>query len=260
MNEQELVALVGERPSVDRERALLSLVFGGKTLPIVWHSIASKVGELQCTFMVASDALCVGTKDGFVRINVCHDSAQKIADFTGLALPTTKVSDLIHQQATVLALPRTQTPDSRMADTSRMVKHSQAVSAALGSLEGNGLASSVGKDWVLTNRLVGRPEKAANYGWHIPKSAMKGPGGMPVLQPLGLAHDRMHVDYSQVVRLIHRWVYLTDKTGHTLMRTYEDILQDPELHVLLSDEGPLQIIRHPGVPVASIPPPAPPVC
>jgi hypothetical protein len=231
---------LSELPTPQREEALVQAVREGLYAPIQWCGIRSISGAHFCILYVALDALQLGEPGDCVRINVTHTGAQQIADALGYALPTTKISDLIHEQAPVGIAPCTQKPDASMAHTSRMVLHSQAVTARVSNRDG--LVSTVGKDWVLTNKLVGRPERAANYGWHVTSSQFRGPGGIPVLQPLGLAHDRWHVDYSQVFRPIHRWLLVDGKD-----MLLEDVLRDPELSPLLSDEGALKIVRHPGV-------------
>ncbi len=243
----------GEPPGEKREAKILKSVLSDALLPIEWCAVTSVIPGHSCTFYAASDALKVGDASDFVRVNVSHTTAQKVVDALGLAIPTTKIADLIHTAASVVILPQTQDPDAAMANTSRMVLHSKAVSAHVD--ERSGLVSTVGKDWVLTNKLVGRPDRAANYGWHVPSSSFRGPGGAAVYQPLGLAHNRFHTDYSQVLRPIHRWLVVDGKN-----MLLEDVLTNPELATLLSDEGALKIVRHPGVPAEAPCLPADPVC
>lgn len=250
MEASKIVLNLPETPTPEREEALLELLRQGEYLPIQWCAFQSNYAGHRAVILCASDALQVGTPNDPLRINVTHTGAQKAADILGLRLPTTKIADLIHQDAVVRIAPCTQTPDSRMAHTSRMYQHSRAVGS---KIQGRGgLVSTVGKDWVLTNRLYGHPEKGANFGWHVERSNLSSPGGLPVLQSLGLAHNRYHVDYSQVLRLIH-----PDVTVDGEVLQLDDILQDPELCNLVSYEGPLKIVRHPGVelPTASVPPP-----
>jgi hypothetical protein len=100
----------------------------------------------------------------------------------------------------------------------------------------------VGKDWVLTNRLVGRSNRSANFGWHHESGRYRSPGGVPVLQPLATAHGIYLTDYSQVVCLVRADVLVDGDP-----RKLADVLQSKELASLVSDEGPLQILRHPAV-------------
>jgi len=253
MTASKLLTKWGEEPGHKREEKIFDAVLSKYLLPIQWCAVSSSIPHHTCTFYVAADALCVGSDEDYVRVTVSHETAQRIVDALGLALPTTKISDLIHTAASVRILPQTQTPDSSMANTSRMVLHSKAVSAHVNGRPG--LASTVGKDWVLTNKLIGRPDRAANYGWHVPSSSFRGPGGAPVYQPLGLAHNKYHTDYSQVLRPVHRWTVVD---GRDML--LEDVLTNPELATLLSDEGALKIVRHPGVELVGTGLPSDPVC
>jgi len=61
-----------------------------------------------------------------------------------------------------------------------------------------------------------------------------------VFQPIGLAHDRHHVDYSQLCTFMGRMI-LVDGA----LRDAADVVQDPELAPLISDEGPMPGLVHP---------------
>lgn len=253
MKGSEFVATLDAKATPAREAAILQAVRDQLYRPIQWFGIQSKIGSHSCILYVASDALAIGEEDDYVRVNVTHRTAQQIADVLGYALPTTKISDLAFMQASVVILPCTQKPDMWMAHTARMVQHSNAVTS---NIYGRvGLVAPVGKDWVLTNKLVGKPHLAANYGWHVNTAPFVGPGGAHVYQPLGLAHNLDHVDYSQVLRLVNRCVVVD---GQDML--LEDVLTSDELSLLLSDEGTLKITRHPGVEQLGDGQPAPLVC
>jgi len=228
-----------EQPSEQREEMILHAIEEGQHDPIVWTPVGVGLEEgVEVLLNVSSDALML---DG-VRVNVTMTTMQKIVDVLGHAFPTSKISDLIRQHADALIGACTQTPDAKMAYTSRMIQHSRAVDAKLAG--NSGLACTIGKDWVLSNKLVNAPDKSANYGWHDPAAKYTSPGGLKLWQNLGLAHDRWHVDYSQVVRLISRNCLLNGEP-----RDLMELLQDPKLSKLLSYEGPLQLTRMPGVPI-----------
>lgn len=238
----EFLATLPLEPSSKREEAIVAAAAAGHFVTILWTAVRSKLGDNSAIFYIMADALRIGIPGDCIRINVSHTGAQRIADILGFSLLTTKLSDLMHAQASKQILPCTQPPDEFMAYTNRMVSHSRLVDSRIGWQQCS--VSTVGKDWVLTNRLVGKPDKAANYGWHVPHGSYVGPGGLPVLQPLGLAHNRYHVDYSQVLRMVNRWVCVNGKD-----MLLEDLLTDPELAPLASDEGTMKIVRHPGVPL-----------
>ena len=237
-----------EQPCEAREEAFLAAIEAGDFDPIMWTplGVGLETGQ-DLLLQVASDALKI---EG-IRITVNMTTMQKIVDVLGHAFPTSKISDLVRQHADVIIGACTQNPDSKMAYTSRMIQHSQAVDAKLSGKVG--LPCTVGKDWVLSNKLVDAPDKSANYGWHDAAAAYTSPGGLKLWQNLGTVHDRWHVDYSQVVRLISRNCLLNGEP-----RDLMELLQDPEIAKLLSYEGTLKLVRMPGVPVyvpATQPPP-----
>jgi hypothetical protein len=90
------------------------------------------------------------------------------------------------------------------------------------------------KDVVISNRLTQHPDRVAIYGWHQPN-------GKPV-QPLSTVHENSYADYSHGVRLV----------GGTMVvdgveRPLAEVLQDPELAGLVSNEGAIRNPRVPGV-------------
>src|SRR5205814_884074 len=80
------------------------------------------------------------------------------------------------------------------------------------------------KDLVVTNRLLSHPGRVAIYGWHLPN-------GVPV-QPLSTKHESTYADYSHGVRLVGATMRLDDTDV-----AVADVLADPSLCDLLSDEG-----------------------
>jgi GH25 family lysozyme M1 (1,4-beta-N-acetylmuramidase) len=127
--------------------------------------------------------------------------------------------------------------------TDKMSKETQKLGGEVA-----GPARNVGKIWALTNRLVTEPNRAANYGWYDDAAGFWNPTRtLRVYQPLALAHDLSHVDYSQT-----QWFVKNDCLVDGEPRALAEVLVDPVLSSLVSDEGPLRIVRHPGVP----PPPA----
>ena len=80
---------------------------------------------------------------------------------------------------------------------------------------------------MLTPSLARRPGRVAIFGWHHPD-------GKPI-QPLYTGHIATYVDYSHGVRLVWREL---EVDGHR--RSIGEVLADPVLHELLSDEGALK--------------------
>lgn len=180
---------------------------------------------------VFSDALKV---DG-VRVNVTAEEAQRAADLLGACLTTPRIEDLIWQRAAVRipAFP---------GDVTRKTaaEHSAEIDAAIGGRPG--LVATVGKSWVLSNRLS--PLAACNYGWHTSAAPYRAAtlAGVSVWQQPGYRHNPRHRDYSQTLRLVRRRCLVDG-----LEADLRDVLTDPVLAPLVSHEGPLRVLRQPGV-------------
>ena len=236
MNWSLVAAHLPESPGHEREQMLLSLVKSGPILH-PWAPLRVSDNGHTIDLEVSQDALAIGTRGDAVRIAVSATLAQHIADHLDALLLTPRVSELIHQQASVRITPSFQKSDAAMGNTSRFVDHSHAIDKKIAAHGGSGLTSTVGKDWVLTNRLLesSNPNIAANYGWHTPSNR--------ATQPVGIRHDRFHVDYSQTWRGMRR-ACMVDGAPARL----DDVLRDPTLAPLLSAEGVLRVLRVPGVP------------
>ena len=96
------------------------------------------------------------------------------------------------------------------------------------------LIAGIKKDVVVTNQLSEKPNRVAIYGWHKPD-------GSPI-QPLTIVHRDTYVDYSHGVRLIKREMTVDGKKHDVF-----DVLRDPTLSGLLSDEGAILRPVYPGV-------------
>jgi hypothetical protein len=236
---KEFVAGLPEAGGAGREEAILEAVGAGKIAPITWVEVRSKHGEHSTTLFVSADALRVGDETSSIRINATARTTQRIADLLDCVLPTPKICDLIWEQATVRISPCLQTPDKAMGNTSRMVQHHEAIEKKVAGRAG--LIENIGKHWVLSNRLANTKDLSANYGWYD-KGAAHAAGAHRLWQPVGLKHNLDHVDYSQVVRLVKRRCMI-DGAEHDLTQ----IMVDPALAPLASGEGPLRLVRLPGL-------------
>ncbi len=244
MSGTEFLASLPPHASPARERAIVNAVRAGLYVMPRWWSLFSAAKGHALILYVMEDALRLGSPSDSVRVNVCARTAQQLADLFGCILPTTRICDLVWEQAVVRITPCLGGAGRDMSDTSRMAQHHAAVEAKVAGQEG--LVETVGKNWVLSNLLATHPGKAANYGWFDPKAPSRSrPGGhgpYPLWQPLGLAHDQAHVDYSQILRLVHRTCVLDGE-----VRDIVDVMRDSTLASLVSDEGVLHVSRLPGV-------------
>ncbi|MFH1747058.1 MAG: hypothetical protein ABIG44_08440 [Planctomycetota bacterium] len=180
---------------------------------------------VYATYYVMPDYLCIGRDDDFVRMPMTPLIAQPIADEFECLLTTRKMVDDIYDQATVKLAPAPISPatvDIMRATT--FYRHHQMVEE---QREGQPLGELIGgikKDVVITPLLASNPGKVAIYGWHQLN-------GVPI-QPLYLGHVDWYVDYSHGIRLVSQWMIVDG-----VEMSVAEVLADPNLHVLLSDEG-----------------------
>lgn len=178
------------------------------------------------SYQVAPDYLAVGTDNDFVRIPLTPMAAQPLADSLGCSLPTRKMVDQIYKQAAVKLEPRPLTVDRDSLDT--FVQHSKIIETQRAGKRLGALVGGIKKDVVITNLLQQRTHRVAIYGWHLLS-------GAPI-QPLTTVHVDWYVDYSHGIRLVKRKMIVDGEP-----RDLWDVLKDPDLCFLLSDEGPIPV-------------------
>ena len=247
MDGREFLASLPEQPTPERDQRIYEAIVDGHHAPMEFKRIElasqGKTGSIE----VMLDALKVGDTNP-VRVSVRHvPTAQKLADHFGQLLPTALISDQTWLQADRQLEPCLQEPDSRMAYTSRMVaEHDQieAEAKAKGARPGE-LLAPVGKDWCNTRRLIGRPDRSAEYGAQSPKAVHQGvTPGVRVWQPgPSLAHVAGFSDY--MTGKLRFWKRRMQADGAE--RDAEDVARDPALCWLISSEGTLPALRHPGL-------------
>jgi len=236
-----------------REAQILTMVSNGQTdhewVPLTW----TKNGH-EVSILVSRRPLAITDGTHRLIVSTSFTTAQKIADLLGAVMLTTLVSDEMHKQADLVITP---VPSRTITSTTAVMidqsaKLDQAVANAGGA---QGIVSNEGKDWILTRRYweslgvpgwnlpeggLGSKHNGANFGWY--PGGSKSPGGLSVVQSVGLAHDKHHVDYSQLLRFMHPDSLLVDHVSRNLGQ----VLADPALSSLLQDEGGiLPGTRHP---------------
>jgi hypothetical protein len=227
----ELVATLPEAPGRARETAILEAVRGGHVV-LDWSPIEVRDDRHILRFWVSSDVLRLGDRCDSVGVAVTCRTHRLIAEELGCLLPTPRISDLVWLHADVRLGVHTQRPGPAMARKASFVRHHQQLETELAGRTG---LVTAGKDWVICRRLVTAPGRAANYGWHLPRGGRPGvTSGVRVVQPLGLAHELDHVDYSQFCRLVRRRCEV-DGVDADLV----DALADPGVADVLSHEGVL---------------------
>jgi hypothetical protein len=206
----------GNVPSFLRSFVDVTVASGGHTL----------------TFRVLPDYLAIGSDSDFVRIPMAAPTAQRVADAWGASLPTRKMVDLIWRSAQVKVAPSPMTPGPQMMSNAYYLEHQRRVEAQLVGKPRGVLTAGHKKDLVITNLLRAHPDRVAIYGWH----QLNG----QAIQPLSTVHEAGYADYSHGVRLVDREVVLDGRAVQLA-----DVLRDPALASLLSDEGAIASPRLP---------------
>lgn len=229
-----LSPLVG-KPYADVEPLLVKQLLNGnipdflrnfKTIRVDAVDMAGKRHTAE--FDVMPDYLAMGTDADFVRIPLSPTSGELVAKQFGCVLPTRKMVNDIYRHAEVRLDPIPLTQDRESLQT--FIQHNSLIEVEREGKTPGLLVAGDKKDVVVTNRLQERPNRVAIYGWQRLD-------GFPI-QPLTIVHRESYVDYSHGIRLVRAALLVDGKP-----MSVADVLRDPVLNVLLSDEGP---IEHPG--------------
>lgn len=190
----------------------------------------------ELTLRVLPDYLCLGHDADWVRAPLSPMTAQPVADAWNCMLPTTKMVQLIWAAGQKEApLPWGPPYDHSMQSLQRVFEHTKRINSAM--VKNNHalqqLTSGHKKDVVMTNRLVAQPKQVAIFGW-IQLNGKE-------IQPLSCVHEALYADYSHGIRLLSKTCVLDGQ--ETELKT---VLEDKVMHVSVSSEGPLKVLRQPG--------------
>lgn len=178
--------------------------------------------EVATTIEVMPDYLAIGSDEDFVRMPMTPQTAQRIANHFGYVLPTRKIVDAIDAHAELHLGPRPLTREREAVAT--FLEHHEIIERQRAAKPLGLLTTGIKKDVVLTPRIFERPNRLAIYGW-------RQLDGRPI-QPLTTIHSDRYVDYSHGIRLVRDAIAID---GRTL--TISELLADPDLCPLVSDEG-----------------------
>jgi hypothetical protein len=187
--------------------------------------------KITATICVMPDYLAIGNDRDFLRIPMNLHTATDVAQRFGFVLPTRKMVDAIYRQSAAHLRPQPMQAGPQMRSTDYYIRHDRSIReqrTSLGIPLGV-LISGHKKDVVISNRLASHPGRIAIYGWHQPD-------GKPI-QPLSTVHGANYADYSHGIRLVSDIMYIDGKPA-----SVHDVLEDPELAGILSDEGPVAIL------------------
>lgn len=186
---------------------------------------------------VIPDYLSIGTDTNYFYIPTTPMLAQRIANLTHTLLPTKSMVDEIYLQATTKLEPQPIPPTKAMTTVPVFRTHHEIVLNQLQALGSNykqgSLTAGNKKDIIISNKIYGQATpRVVIYGWH----QLNG----KAIQPVYNKHTNTWADYSHGVRLVSDIGYLNGKKVKLA-----DLLKDPVLHELLSDEGIIKEARYP---------------
>jgi hypothetical protein len=187
---------------------------------------------LEATIFVMPDYLSIGSDQDFLLMPMNLYTALEVAARFGFILPTKKMVDQIYRQSAFHFKPQPLPPGPQMCSTDYCSNHNKMIKEQRSRLGCplDALVSGHKKDIVITNRLARAAGKIAIYGWHRLS-------GLPI-QPLSTIHKASYADYSHGVRLVSDTVLINGEP-----RSIYDVLGDPKLSRILSDEGQIFGVR-----------------
>ncbi len=221
---------------LEREKAILRQVEVGnipdflrRPQKVVTRDANGNTAELS----VMPDYLAIGTNEDWVRVPITPILARAIADRYGLELPTRKVADAVYSQADVRLTGEGMVGNSRdqqfMQGNGFYLKHNQMIDRQLGGTSDGALVAGHKKDIIFSRYAASNPDRLDFYGlFRSNGTAIQDAGGGP--------HDNLYVDYSHGARFVGETVVVNGQP----MR-YSEVLSNPRLAGLLSDEGTVDV-------------------
>ncbi len=192
--------------------------------------VRSRHAGHELIFWVMPDYLSVGDNDSYLHVPMNARDALSLAQNWNMYLPTRKMVDLIYRQAGML-LPSVPLNINEIQDPMRLwLEHQERLDPELQkyAVRSGLLQAGHKKDLVMSPLLLDRADRAAIYGW-------QGTDGR-LLQNLAPSIRSSYADYSMGVRLVAPFC-LVDEQWMPLA----DVLRNPELAPLLSDEGTFDV-------------------
>jgi len=232
---QSATARLAASAGSGRDNAVAQAVIAGnlpgflrQLVPVTVSGTGADGRPARITLCVMPDYLALGSDSDFVRVPLGLPAASRIAERFEMVLPTTRMVDAIHAQASVRLRPAPMTPGAQMASTDYFLRHNATLESQRRSAGGalGMLVSGHKKDLVLSNRLESNPGRVAIYGWHQAN-------GQPI-QPLSTVHGANYADYSHGIRLVSRTAFINGQAVDL-----RDLLGDRRYAGLISDEGPI---------------------
>jgi hypothetical protein len=232
-----------------REQAITREVFAGNIPNFLRNFCPVTITNFSdgktnfATFFAAPDYLAIGADENYFLMPISPNTAQRIADQLNCVLPTRKMVDEIYAAAEVKFAPSPIPPSAAMTTIPIFAQHNEIIFSQRMALTNafplGALVAGHKKDVVISARLSSVTNKVAIYGWQRTN-------GVPI-QPLYLGHVSWWVDYSQCTRFIAREMIVNGEK-----KPVAEVLADPKLCGLISDEGVITNARYPTNPISPI--------
>jgi len=240
-NGTEFYGEIASLPRVDRENAICDQISAGNIPPFMrtLKAVAVNRAGHAATMYVTPDYLAVGDDADYFHMPMSPILAQRLADISHSHMPTRRMVGDIYLAAQKKVAPQPIAPSAAMITVPVFWDHEQMLRTTFANagVQVGQLVGGHKKDVAITPLLYSSqyPNRVAIYGWHQLN-------GSPI-QPLYLGHEDTYADYSHGIRLVHREVIVDGQA-----KTLTEVLNDPTLAEIFSDEGPFTPPRYP-VPV-----------
>src|SRR5208282_204270 len=249
----DFIKIISTLDFTQREQAVVEQILAGniptfqrKFCPINVTNVVEGKTNLA-TFFAAPDYLAVGSDEDYFLAPISPHAAQRIADQLGCVLPTRKMVDAIYAAAEVKLTPTPIPPSAAMTTVPVFAQINEMIrTQRLANLSSHPLGALVAghkKDVVISAQLAGVTNMVAIYGWHQTNGR--------AIQPLYPGHTAAWVDYSHGIRLVSQNMLVNSET-----KTVAEVLADPKLCGLISDEGVVTNTRYSTNPPTPLPSPA----
>jgi len=222
---------------IDRERAVVREILSGNVPSFSRKLKALKISQTinansyELVFFTVCDYMAIGSDQDYLYIPMTPSTAQYLADSINCTLPTKKMVDIIYSKAEFKLRPQPIPPSDTMTTVPVFWQHTDSIKQQFSQLGFDRSADSIvggtKKDIIISNKIYSLDrnyERVVIYGWHLSENNP--------IQPVYNGHIAMYADYSHGVRLISKLAFLN---GDSIQ--VDEILKDPNLWILLSNEG-----------------------
>jgi type IX secretion system substrate protein len=245
----DFVAQVTGLSLEDRERAIVKEILNGnmpsfsRKLKAVTIQQVINDKNYELNFFTVLDYMAIGSDQDYLYIPMTPSTAQYLAGILDCTLPTKTMVDKIYNNAEIKLSPQPIPPSDKMTTVPVFKQHTDSIKLQISHLgfsrSADNLIAGHKKDIIISNKIYSPDrnyERVVIYGWHLSKNNP--------IQPVYNGHSAIYADYSHGVHLISNTAFLNGDSAQI-----KDILKDPDLSILLSNEG---VISKPFYPASKL--------